>query len=517
MNYAKPLSFAAAGLIACGIAFPGSDHLLSPKPHKKVPTFATDVAPILYGKCAKCHHAGEVAPFSLTSYAEARAKAGTIAAVVQQRYMPPWQAVSHGQFLDERTLTPKQIQTISEWAEAGAPPGDLAQAPKVPAFTPGWQMGPPDFVGEPDRSYPIAAEGSDDYRCFVIPTRFSEDRYVTGIELRPGNRKVVHHVLIYIDTKGIARRKVSKDGKPGYESFGGPGFAPSGSLGGWAPGIEPQILAPGTGFLLPKGADLVLQMHYHKDGKPETDLTRLGLKFAKTPIDKKVRWDAVGEVFLDIPPGDPKYEVRASLKVPRAITLMDVIPHMHWLGHDMEVTATLPDGSTKQLIDVDHYDFNWQTRYAYRDPVHIPAGTTLSLVAHYDNSSNNIHNPNEPPKRVTFGEQTTDEMCYAFFSYTVDAEHLASGQKVQDLDDFGETESALSRVFDRFDTDHDGYLEPDELATLISFFSGKPVDANGKPVDMTGQAKMAIAFYGRTVKGKLTRSEFIKMAKNRNN
>lgn len=516
MNHFKLLSFTAAGVIAGGIAFPGANDPPPVRPHKAIPTFAKDVAPILYAKCANCHHDGEVAPFSLTTYAEARAKAGTIAAVVKQKYMPPWQAVTHGEFQNERTLSPQQIETISDWAAAGSPAGDLTHAPKPPTFTPGWQMGTPDFVGQPDKPYAITAEGNDDYRCFVIHTDYPEDKYVTGIELRPGNRKVVHHALIYIDTKGVARKKKSPDGQPGYESFGGPGFAPSGSLGGWAPGIQPQILAPGTGFLLPKGADLVLQMHYHKDGKAETDLTRLGLKFAKAPVDKKVRWEAVGEELLDIPAGDANYTVHASLKVPRPITLMDVIPHMHWLGHDMTVTATLPDGTKKELIDVDHYDFNWQTRYAYAQPVHLPAGTELSLVAHYDNSSNNIHNPNNPPKRVTFGEQTTDEMCYAFFSYTVDAEHLASGQKVRDIDDFGETESALGRIFDRFDADHDGYLDANELAAMINFFSGTPKDATGKPVDMTAQAKLAIAFYGKTVKGKLTRAEFMKMAKDRN-
>ena len=396
MNFARPVLFAAAGIAACAFSFAGRPDPSPAKIKKSVPTFAHDVAPILYAKCAACHHAGEVAPFNLTSYSDARNKARSIAAAVERKQMPPWQAASHGEFENERTLTHAQIQTIADWAAAGAPAGNLKAAPLAPKFTPGWQMGAPDFIGEPGQAYSVSADGPDDYRCFVIPTHFNEDRYVTGVEVRPGNRKIVHHVLLYLDTSGAARKMEGKDGKPGYQSFGGPGFVPSGSLGGWAPGLQPLSLNPEDGFLLPKGADIVLQCHYHKDGKPETDLTRLGLRFAKGTVDKKVRWEAIGEEIIDIPPGDKSYVVTSNLKLPRALTILDVIPHMHFLGHDMTVTATMPDGAKETLIDVDHYDYNWQTRYTYKQPVHLPAGTTLSLLAHYDNSADNPRNPQQP-------------------------------------------------------------------------------------------------------------------------
>ncbi len=515
MNYFRPLLFAAGGACVCAFVNPGRTVRTPSKPHRDVPTFARDVAPILYSKCAVCHHSGEVAPFSLTNYVEAKSKAKTIAAVVGKKYMPPWQAVSHGEFINERTLTPAQIGTLEAWADSGAPSGDLSKAPPAPAFTPGWQMGAPDFVGEPEKPYPVSADGADDYRCFVIPTHYAEDRYVTGIELRPGNRKIAHHVLVYLDTNGVARKIVSKDGKPGYQSFGGPGFPPSGSLGGWAPGLQPNILAPGDGFILPKGADIVLQLHYHKDGKAETDLTRLGLKFAKAPVDKKVRWEAIGDELLDIPPGNGAYPVTASLKIPRDITVLDVIPHMHWLGHDMSVTATFPNGTSKSLVKVDRYDFNWQTRYTYKEPVHLPAGTQLSLVAHYDNSASNPRNPNDPPKLVTFGEQTTNEMCYAFFSYTLDGEHLTKGIKVKDADDFGATDDQLDRIFKRFDADRDGFLDATEFANMIRYFSNEPTSTDGKPTKADTDAKLAIAFYGKAKKGKLSRDEFIKLARSR--
>jgi hypothetical protein len=510
MISARFSAFAVTGVVACALAaVPHADHHKATK-KVHIPTFAKDVAPILYAKCATCHHAGEVAPFSLTSYEDARGKALTIAAAVERKQMPPWQAASHGEFENERTLSADQIKILQEWAANGAPAGNLKAAPKSPTFTPGWQMGPPDFVGQPSGSYPVEAEGPDDYRCFVIPTNFDSDRYVTDVEVRPGNRKVVHHVLLYLDTNRVARGMHSKDGKPGYQSFGGPGFTPSGSLGGWAPGLQPVRLGDGEGFLLPKGADIVMQLHYHRDGKPEEDLTRVGLKFANAPVDKKVRWEAIGEVLLDIKPGDKHYTVDTTLKVPRDITILDVIPHMHWLGHDMLVTATLPSGKTEKLIDVTHYDFNWQTRYTYKDPIEIPAGTTLHMVAHYDNSTDNPRNPNNPPKEVTFGEQTTNEMCFAFFSYTLDKEHLRKGIHVQDAEEFkNDSPAQTKRFFDFFDKNHDGYLDLDEVIGLIQYFSA----GKGSEKQSRASAQFVIAMYGKTVKGKLTLAEFTKMSK----
>lgn len=506
MKQLRPVLLLATAAVASAYVAPGGAPAADRKP---APTFAADVAPILFSKCAGCHHAGETAPFSLITYSDAKAKAKTIVSAVKQKYMPPWQAISHGEFANDRTLTPKQIETLEAWANAGAPAGDLKKAPLPPTFTPGWQMGKPDFIGQPVKPYELSAEGSDDYRCFVVPTNFPQNRYVTAVELRPGNRKIVHHVLVYLDTSGTARKKDGKDGNPGYQSFGGPGFPPAGSLGGWAPGLQPQMLDAGSGFLLPKGADIVMQVHYHKDGKPESDLTRIGLRFATTPVDKEVRFEAVGEEVFGIPPGDAAFPVTASMKLPRAVTLLDIVPHMHLLGHDMNVVATLPDGSKKQLIQVENYDFNWQTQYKYKEPVRLPAGTVLSLVAHYDNSSANPRNPNNPPKRVTFGEQTTDEMCYAFFSYTFDAEHLAKGIRVQDSDMASE---AIGHIFDKFDANHDGGLDATELAAVIKFFQNAAPGKETKQEDLEKTAKFLVAMYGKEQKGRISKAEFTKLA-----
>ncbi|MBV9849985.1 MAG: ascorbate-dependent monooxygenase [Armatimonadetes bacterium] len=388
-------------------------------------TYAKDIAPILDQKCVTCHRAGEVAPFALTSYADVKSRAAFIAAVTRSRTMPPWKAASHGEFADERQLTDAQIALIQKWSAEGAPLGDPQAVPPTPHFSSGWQLGAPDAEFQPARSYTLAAEGNDVYRCFVVPTHFSEDRWVSAMQVRPGNAKIVHHVIVYLDSKGRGRQLEAEthDGNPG---FNGVGFSATGALGGWAPGNEPRLLPPGVGIQLPKGADIVVQVHYHKDGRPETDLTRLGLYFAKGPVDKRLGIYPLA-AWLWIPPGDAHYVTHSDLTVPADSTLLEVMPHMHLLGRTMTVTAARPDGTKQSLVNVPDWDFNWQSTYVYKQPVNLPKGTKIHLTATYDNSASNPRNPTSPPKLVTWGEQTTDEMCIAFLFYTVDAEHLSQG------------------------------------------------------------------------------------------
>ncbi len=390
------------------------------------PTFDKDIAPIIYKNCAICHRPGEVAPFSLLTYHDTGKRAKQIARVTEDRIMPPWKAEpGFGQFANDRHLTPDQIALFREWADSGAPEGSSADLPAPPKFTEGWTLGEPDVVLEPDEDYPLAAEGSDIYRCFVIPTKFTEDHYIGALEVRPGNRKVVHHVIVHFDTTGAARELDARDPGPGYTAFGGVGFRSSGMIGGWAPGILPSFLPDGIGRLVPKGADLVVQVHYHKSGKPETDRTKVGLYFARGTVDKKLRAWPLAKLMLRIPPGDSNYVAHASLTIPHDVTAYRVTPHMHLLGRDMKLTATLPDGSVLPLVHVANWDFNWQTSYTFSTPLQLPAGTRVDLEAHYDNSSGNPLNPNNPPKLVKWGEQTTDEMCLAFLAYTLNSEHLA--------------------------------------------------------------------------------------------
>lgn len=407
---------------------------------KRVVTYANDIAPILYQNCASCHRAGEIGPFALMSYSDAKKRGAQLASVTESHYMPPWHAESHGEFQDERKLTPDQIATIKAWVAAGSPEGNRAALPTPPKFPQGWTLGQPDLVLEPSKAYTLSADGNDVYRCFVLPGGQTEDRYVAAMEVRPGNSKVVHHVIAYLDSTGKAKQleEANTDGKAGYTSYGGIGTTPSGALGGWAPGNMPRLLPDGIGTLLPKGSDIVLQVHYHPSGKVETDQTKIGIYFCKKPVEKRLRiMPVIG--MLSIPAGDPNYTVQGFPMALRGdATILGVMPHMHLLGKDMTVTATLPDNVAKQLVKVPNYDFNWQTTYMYKEPVKVPQGTRIGLVAHYDNSSSNPRNPNTPPKKVTWGEQTTDEMCIAFVYYTLDKEQLTKGVTASGGREFGQ-------------------------------------------------------------------------------
>jgi len=390
-------------------------------------TYSRDVAPILQRQCQTCHRPGEIGPMALTSYTQAAAWRGDIKRYTQSRQMPPWKAdPGSGDFLDARRLSAKEIATLAQWADAGAPEGDPKDLPVPAHFTDGWPLGKPDMVLQPDRAYHVDADGPDVYRCYVIPTDFTHDRYVGAVDVQPGNRTVVHHVIAFIDGTGESAKLDGHEKEPGYTSFGGIGFTPTGALGGWAPGITAHYLPPGVATLVPAGARIVLQVHYHKDGKPETDLSRVGLYFAKGPVDKTLH--VIPLIHgLQIPPGDTHYTVTTtSVPSPVNYHLVAITPHMHWLGHRMKVTATLPGGHQIPLVSISNWDFNWQSTYYYKHPVALPKGTTVTMTATYDNSIHNPRNPNSPPKLVNWGEQTTDEMCIAFLHYTLDREHLAA-------------------------------------------------------------------------------------------
>lgn len=399
-------------------------------------TFNKDIAPLMFKNCSECHRPGEVAPFSLLNFDDARKKAKTIAHATETRLMPPWKAeIGFAKFEDERHLTPEQVALFKRWVDDGLIEGDAKDLPPAPKFTSGWHLGEPDAVFQPPEPYHLSAEGRDVYQCFVIPANTTEDRYVSAVEIRPGNRKIVHHVIVFLDNSGAARAKDAATAEPGFVSFGGPGFLPTGSLGGWTPGNESRHLPPGVAMLLPKGADIVLQVHYHKSGKPETDQTKLGIYFSKTPVEKRLRTFPVVQRQINIPPGDSNYVLRASLLIPFDVTLQQILPHMHLVGREMTVTATLPDGSVKNLVRIPDWDFNWQNTYRFADPVKLPRGTRVNLVARYDNSENNLNNPSHPPKPVRRGEQTTDEMCMAFLGFTVDLESISKGKTIPGIPD----------------------------------------------------------------------------------
>ncbi|MBI5801402.1 MAG: ascorbate-dependent monooxygenase [Verrucomicrobia bacterium] len=419
----------------------------SPRPANTL-TFSKDVAPILFSNCAVCHRTGEVAPFTLTSYADAAKRAKTIASVVGKRVMPPWKAAPGPAYVDECRLTDDQIGLIQQWAAEGVKEGNPADLPAMPKFPDGWRNGEPDLVIEMPEPYTVPAEGRDIYRNFVIPTGFTEDKWLSAVEIRPGNRRVVHHVLVHLDVSGKARELDAQDPGPGYRTGGGVGFRSAGQIGGWAPGNVARRSPDGVGVNAPKNSDIVIQVHYNLNGKPETDRTKIGLYYAKGPVDKRARLFPL-VTRINIPAGDADHRVTSTMPVPADVTLRSVMPHMHLLGRDIRVFATLPGGKELPLVHVPEWDFNWQNSYVFQEPVKLPGGSKITLEASYDNSDKNPRNPNSPPKAVRWGEQTTDEMCLAYLNFTVDSESLTQGKTVPGISDYlrkaGEARKKASR------------------------------------------------------------------------
>jgi mono/diheme cytochrome c family protein len=391
-------------------------------------TFSNQIVRILQSHCQTCHRPGEVAPFPLVTYDDAYSRRQKIRRMTGTRKMPPWKPVAgFGDFLDSRRLSEAEIALVERWVAAGAPEGDRRDLPSPREFPRTWTLGPPDLVLDPGVDFPVTARDDDLYRCFTIPTRFAEERWVTSVEVIPGNRRIVHHVLTYIDTTGESVALDDADPGPGYSCFGGPGFVAQGGLGGWAPGARPHVMPERVGMLLPPGARVVVQVHYHHRGRDtEIDRTRLGLRFATGPIDKRVRIIPIFNAGFLIPAGAARHEVSASYTLPPTwnVHAIAISPHMHLLGREMKVTATSPDGRTRPLIYIDDWDFHWQGSYTFAQPVPLPGGTRIDVTAVYDNSPANSRNPTNPPRPVGWGENTTDEMCLAFIRVTVDAERL---------------------------------------------------------------------------------------------
>ena len=392
-------------------------------------TYASHVAAILNDRCVTCHRPGQVAPFSLIGYEQSRRWARENVRHAKAGNMPPWRPVNHGTFRDERVLTADEIAILATWADAGAPRGDAAKEPAPPKFPEGWTLGEPDLVLEAPE-HELGPDGADEYRCMVLPTNLAEDRWISAVEMRPGNYRIVHHIIGYVDTSGMAEKLDAQDARPGYRSNGtGPGFIPAGEMSGWAPGNFPYALPDGVGRLLKKGARIVLEMHYHRNGRAEKDRTRIGLHFAKKPVKQRLQWLEMVNFQFRLKAGNEAQRVTARHTVRADITARSVTPHMHLLGRTAKLEATFPDGTKKTLIEIAAWDFNWQDTYHFKEPLKLPKGTKLLYEAVYDNSEKNPNNPRNPPRDVTWGEETTDEMCIAFLSYTRDGESIGDEEK----------------------------------------------------------------------------------------
>ena len=449
-----------------------------------VPTFNHDIAPILYKNCSNCHRPGEVAPFALLTYQDAAKRARQLAEITQARVMPPWKATpGYGDFRDARRLTDPQIAMIRDWAAHGSPEGDPAEKPATPKFPNGWLGGEPEQVLKMTQSYAVPAEGPDQFRCFVIPLNADQDEYVNRVEFRAGNPRIVHHALLFLDTSGEARKRETVPGQ-GYSCVGGPGLDITGSLGGWAPGAQPANAPPGVAHTVKKGSDLVLQIHYHLDGKAEQDQSTVGLTFSKTPPTKGLTLFVLGNQKIDIPAGDSQYVVKASGVVPMDTEAIGIFPHAHYLCKDMKVDAHLPDRSVTPLIWIKDWDFNWQGSYRYQSAVKLPKGTRLEMQYTFDNSAANPHNPSNPPREVKFGEETTNEMAFAFVSLTLpnpeDVTEFRRGTRAEfvatmlengvDAEALGPQRAGqMQLLLNAFDKNHNGKIDPEERDALVQF------------------------------------------------
>jgi len=394
---------------------------------RNAPTFSKEVVRIFQQNCQSCHHPGDIAPFSLMSWSDAWPVAENIKFMTQTRQMPPWKPTAGcAEFQDERRLSQADIDIIARWVEAGAPEGRKEDLPEPLKFDSDWILGRPDLALMNSEAYTPPTD-RDMYRCFTLPANNANGEFVSAIDVRPGNRTIVHHVLAFVDSSGQSQALDDQDPGPGYTSFGGPGFTPDGSLGGWVPGARPAFLPDGIAMQLPANSRIVLQVHYHPHrGQVGPDQTEIGVYYSKTNPSKILRiLPLINDEFV-LPAGNPDTEVIAEFQMPSFVNAHAILiaPHMHLLGKKIKVEVTPLGGSKQCMVNIDDWDFNWQGFYQYRSPFPLPALSTVKLTAHYDNSAANPRNPNSPPKDVRWGEATTDEMALAFVGFTLDAENL---------------------------------------------------------------------------------------------
>ena len=395
-------------ILTIGIAAVAMLAVAADKSQASKVTFAKDIAPILYKSCAECHRAGEIAPMSLLTYNEVRPWAKSIRERVVERSMPPWSAdPKYGHWANDPRLSEQEINTVVEWVNAGAPKGDDKDLPPMPKFSEGWTIGTPDVVLQMPEEYTVPADGTVPYLYFSMPTGFSEDKWIQAMEIRPGNRSVVHHVIAYAQDQSV------KDTNPGGEGELRRGRT---HLGGITPNKTGVVYGPGMARLIKKGSNIVFQMHYTTNGQVTKDRTKIGFVFSKEPARRAlITGNAINARFV-IPAGNPGYEVKASKVLDEDVLITSFMPHMHVRGKSFTYTAVYPDGRSEILLNVPKYDFNWQHTYIPKQPIALPKGARIDCVAHFDNSAKNKFNP-DPSKEVRWGDQTWEEMMIGWFTY----------------------------------------------------------------------------------------------------
>ena len=381
-------------------------------------TFTKDIAPIMYANCAECHHPGGSAPFSLLTYAEVKKRSAQIVEVTKSRYMPPWlPEAGHNEFANARRLSEPQLTLLQQWATQGTPAGTLASLPPAPKFNEGWQLGPPDLVIKMPRAYTLRADGPDIFRNFVFPVPLAKTRYVKALEILPGNKQVVHHANILLDKTQSSRKLEGQDGGLGFAGMSiaieSERFDPDSHFLFWKPGTPAAPEPDDTTWQLDKGTDLILNMHLQPSGKPELIQPSIGIYFSDKPPKRfPMLLQLERDGALDIPAGAKDFVVTDAYELPLDVDLLAIYPHAHYLGKDFQSIAALPDGTRQELIRIKDWDINWQSVYHYAKPLFLPKGTVISMRWTYDNTAENARNPNRPVRRVTAGNNSSDEMSH---------------------------------------------------------------------------------------------------------
>jgi peroxiredoxin len=425
--------------------------------------FAEHVAPLLHDKCANCHRPKQVGPFSLLTYDDARRWAPMIHQVVEERRMPPWHAdPRHGPFSNDRSLTPRERAILMAWADQGTPLGDASKVPAPPHFAEEWTVGEPDVILQIPKPFTVPAEGVVDYQRFVVPTGFTEDKWVQSIECLPGDRSVVHHIIAYLLTKEMLEGKERR--RPEH-------------LGGYAPGDMPSVYEPGTAKRIPAGSSILFEIHYTPTGKEKVDQSRIGLIFATQPPTRRAVTIGIFQESFRIKAGESNAEVKQTWEAPRDLMLLAMMPHMHLRGKDFRYTVEFPDGKQQDILWVPAFDPAWQSYYTLANPLSLPKGTRIHCVAHFDNSKANPSNP-DPEVDVTWGEQTWDEMMIGYIDVVYD---LPAPGRIDPSDDDiaslrrrnAPVPQALRGLAER--------LTPSRNATARSSGSGNPPQSQTQP------------------------------------
>lgn len=395
-------------------------------------TFNRDIAPILFRSCVACHRPGESAPFPLLSYNDARSHARQIALVTQSRFMPPW-LPDPGDFklADELRLTEKEIKQIADWVDGGAVEGEPSDLPPQPKFAEGWQLGKPDLIIKAETPYQLLAKGTDQYWNFIFRTPVKETHWLKAMEIHPGDKRVVHHANVLVDHTRSARLQESSPGAgfAGMEiKIESEAFDPDSHFLFWKPGTVPFTEPDGMALRLDAGTDLVLNIHLQPSGKPEWIQPSLGLFFTDRPATRfPMLLQLENDRKIDIPPGKKDFVVTDEFTMPEDVQLLCIYPHAHYLGRDLQAFVTFPGGARKSLIHIPRWNLNWQAVFRYSTPVDLPAGSVISMRYSYDNSDENPLNPNDPPKRVTAGNSSSDEMAHLWLQVLPRADSNSAG------------------------------------------------------------------------------------------